>query len=185
MNKNHSDEELMRMLALGKSDVFSEIYDRYANKIFTFLMRTLAQKTELAEDILQDVFIKIARSPEKFNAERVFKPWLYAVAYNECKMHWRSAKNKPHQNISEYDHLPANHEMIDDKLHKKEMQLQIRKLVLEMDEPHRTVVSLRYFDELSLKEIADIMDTSEGTVKSRLFYGLKKLSLLLKNEQAA
>jgi RNA polymerase sigma-70 factor (ECF subfamily) len=75
--------------------------------------------------------------------------------------------------------------MIDDKLHKKEMQLQIRKLVLEMDEPHRTVVSLRYFDELSLKEIADIMDTSEGTVKSRLFYGLKKLSLLLKNEQAA
>lgn len=185
MNKNYSDEELMRLLASGKNEAFSEIYDRYANKIYSFLMRTLAQQTELAEDILQEVFIKIARAPEKFNAEKIFKPWLYAVAYNECKMHWRSAKNKPHQDISNYNHLAANHEMIDDILHKKEMQLQIRKLVLDMDEPHRTVISLRYFDELSLKEIAEIMDTSEGTVKSRLFYGLKKLSLLLKNEQAA
>lgn len=185
MNKKLSDEELMSLLAMGNKEVFAEIYDRYANKIFTFLMRTLAYQTELAEDILQDIFIKIARAPEKFNTDRIFKPWLYAVAYNECKMHWRSAKNKPHQDISQYDYLPANHEMIDDTLHKKEMQLQIRKLVLEMDEPHRTVISLRYFDELSLKEIAEIMDTSEGTVKSRLFYGLKKLSLLLKNEQAA
>lgn len=185
MTNTLSDEELMLQLVKGNKQAFDEIYKRYSARIYTFLMRTLNNETELAQDLLQNIFVKIAVSPEKFDTNRVFKPWIYTVAYNECKMHWRSPKNQDHQDIENVYHLHNEEELSDMKLHQKEIKQLLRKLVHDMEEPHRTVISLRYFDELSLKEIADIMNTSEGTVKSRLFYGLKKLSLLLKNIEKA
>ena len=85
----YSDEELMTFICRGEVEAFDEVYERYGKRLFVYFTRMLNFNRAAAEDALQDLFMKIAESPQKFDTSRSFKTWIFSVASNTCKNHYR------------------------------------------------------------------------------------------------
>lgn len=175
--KSLSDEELMERIIHRDKLAFSELYDRYSGRLMTYFMRMLWNNRNLSEDLLQDLFMKIAKQPELFDTSRVFKPWVYTVANNLCKMEYRKAgKKSPSVSLDKAPEIVDNSQKITEQVDRKAFTIKLKEVLESIKEPHKSTFTLRYFEELSLKEIAQIHDCSEGTVKSRLFYTLRKIA---------
>jgi RNA polymerase sigma-70 factor (ECF subfamily) len=177
--ENESDEELMLRLRDKEREAFSMLYDRYAGEMVNFFYSRLGQDEAKAQDFLHDLFLKLLNDPEKFTPGRSFRPWLYSIAMNMCRNEYRSFKVREDYRLSGFPDLHGRaegSEKIDLKLFEKELNAKLSLL----DETHREVFLLRFREELSISEIAGLMGCPEGTVKSRLFYTLKALSVQLK-----
>lgn len=157
----------------GDEEAFNEIYARYSSRILHFLFRMLGQDEALAQDFLQDVFLKIVTAPEKFDPTRNFKTWIFTVAANLCKNSFRNKKylpsSLPHANevIAE-----SNVGDLDDETFKADFLIALDQLL----PVYKEVFVLRYEDDLSLNEIAVVADCPLGTVKSRLHSATRILS---------
>lgn len=174
--ENLSDEALMPYIVARKSKAFEVLYERYRVRMYRFFYRMLWQDEDIANDFLQDLFLKIIEKPQLYNSSKPFKSWIYSVANNMCKNAYRS---KRFFETIDNQSLTTNEEAeytLDDTYIQHILQQEIQAL----DESHGTCIMLRYFEEMSVKEIAQILDISEGTVKSRLFYGVKKLEQRMK-----
>ena len=178
--KKSSDEELMLSISKGDKKAFDELYVRYADALLRYFSRLLWKDREKAEDFVHDLFAKIIQKPELFDASRTFKTWVYSVANNMCKNEYKKQEVRKnttngidHVNVTDqHDVLKETHESIFQNTYNESIQ--------QLDSKHREVFSLRHEDGLSIKEIAEILDLNEGTVKSRLFYATKQLADLLK-----
>jgi len=176
VSQESSDEDLMRMLQCGDRGAFDEVYRRYSVRLLHFMYKMLSDE-ERAQDLLQDLFLLLVESPEKFNADRKFQPWVFTVAANLCRKEYRGPiKTEIYDNISSIsaDELMAP---IDNAIFKKHLRKQLQTLEFE----HKTTFMLRYQEGFKIKQIAEIMNCSEGTVKSRIFYTNKKLAKNLKD----
>ena len=165
----------MRMLQGGDRGAFDEVYRRYSVRLLHFMFKMLSDE-ERAQDLLQDLFLLLVESPDKFDANRKFQPWVFTVAANLCRKEYREPiKMDLYENISSIsaDELIAP---IDNQIFKKHLRKQLQGLEFE----HKTTFLLRYQEGFKIKQIADIMNCSEGTVKSRIHYTNKKLAIELK-----
>jgi RNA polymerase sigma-70 factor (ECF subfamily) len=172
-----SDEELMKLVCKNNNKAFEEIYIRYSNKLQFFFFRILFKDKEKAKDFTQDLFIKIIEKSSLYNNAHSFSTWVYTMALNMCKNELRKEKTvkKYNEQISSETYISSNKnllEEIDLPYYKKELDIALE----ELDYSKRIVFILRYQEELSVKEIAEIMDCPEGTVKSRIFYAIEALS---------
>lgn len=172
----------MKLLADGDSNAFGEIYDRYTKPLMIYFTRMLWKDKEKARDFMHDLFTKIIDRPNLYNPERPFKTWVYSVAHNMCKNEYRKQEVRSNtallglnENVSGNTETEKNKHM-DAEGFNKALYDELDKL----EEIQRTTFLMRYKMDLSIKEIADITQSNEGTVKSRLFYTLKKLSEKLK-----
>lgn len=174
--KHFSDEQLMQLQAKGNKKAFETLYARYHQKMFWFFSKTLKDSIK-AEDFTQDLFLKIIENPASFDSSKKFSTWIYAVAINMCKNEWRNSenRNKNHEVIKsvEPQFTDSNAEKsFDYKLFKK----QLNQVYDELDPNNQLLYALRFQQELSIKEIAEILNIPEGTVKSRLFQLVHSLS---------
>lgn len=172
-----SDEELMQRVTRGDKRAFDAVYTRYSGALMRYFHRMLWRDREKAEDFVQDFFMKIVKQPEAFDAKRKFTTWMYSVANNMCKNEYRRMEiRKPTEFESVSGILTSDQpdagKRLDRKLFMNSLSVELEK----MEETHRSVFVLRFEENLSLKEIADVLGISEGTVKSRLFYTLRKLA---------
>lgn len=177
-----SDEELMISISKGDKRAFDELYQRYSKPLVSYFFRMLWKDREKAEDFMHDLFAKIIRKPESFDPSRSFKTWMYSVANNMCKNEYKKQevrKNTSNGLDSSYtvNDVNANvlHE-VQDVQFRNEFEL----CLAALDEKHSEAFKLRHMDGLSIKEIAEILELSDGTVKSRLFYATKYLAESLK-----
>jgi len=169
-----SDEELLHSLGRGNSSALDELYGRYAKRIVFYCTKMLSDP-QRAEDIVHDIFLKIIEKPSFVDTQKSFSTWVFSCAYNACKNEYRRRQTKeiPHQDIDEQLIQQA------DFIHDTDISLFKELLEQSLDElssEHRTVFILRYTEDFSLKEIADVTGIPEGTVKSRLYYAVKKLA---------
>jgi RNA polymerase sigma-70 factor, ECF subfamily len=174
------DEELPGFIAGGDQKAFEELYKRYSQRMLRYFHRMLWKDKEKAEDFMQDIFLKIIRDPSAFDPKRKFSTWIYSVAHNMCKNEYRKQSIRHQTDYEEAIELHAAEGI------GPEMQIDVRRfrnLVYEeleqLDETQRTTFLLRYEESFSIREISQVLDCSEGTVKSRLFYTLKKLAAKL------
>lgn len=175
--QNHTDEELMQKAAAGNSHAFEIIYERYSAKLLGYFHRMLWKDRELAEDCLHKLFLKLIEKPELFNAQYSFKTWIYSIAHNMCKNEYRRMEKINGDNIQQKVAADAAEKPLGDlALDNKKFIAALDKELGQLGENHRQTFELRYFEHNSIKEIAQIMQCSEGTVKSRLFYTLKALA---------
>jgi len=177
-----TDELLMAKVADGESTAFSELYDRYSSPLINYFYRMLWRDREKAEDFMQELFTKLIHKPHLYNPERKFKTWLYSIANNMCKNEYRrmEVRKNTSNGLDERSDV-KDHNVLSDKIVDRTIfNDKLNEELLELSESHRSVFELRYREDLSIKEIAEIMDCSEGTIKSRLFYTIKKLSEKLK-----
>lgn len=177
----YTDEQLMDEVVKGNSRAFTEVYERYSRPMLNYFYKMLWQDKLKAEDFMQELFTKIIHKPHLFNSKLKFKTWIFSIANNMCKNEYRKqevrkgSNNDLHDNIVSDDSADqvkkVDESIFNDRL-KEELNL--------LSSSHREVFILRFKQGLSLKEIAEVLDVSEGTVKSRVFYTLKKLSANLK-----
>ena len=176
------DEKLMISIAKGDKRAFDEIYNRYSGPLLGYFTRMLWRDREKAEDFVHDLFAKIIRKPELFDPGRTFKTWVYSVANNMCKNEYK--KQEIRKNTS--NGLDESYNVRDDnfdvyrELEDRQFRDVLEQRLMDIDPKHSEVFRLRHENGLSIKEIAEVLSLSDGTVKSRLFYATKYLAQRLK-----
>jgi RNA polymerase sigma-70 factor (ECF subfamily) len=170
-----SDEELMSLLTKGGQSAFDELYLRYSKPLLNFFFRMLNNDREKAEDLLHDLFLKIIEKPDSFDGNKKFNTWFYTLASNMIKNEYRSRQIKS-QHVADTFNLiqeyEFNSENLDRQLFENRLQTELNKL----DSDTKTIFNLRFHEEMSVKQIAEIMGCPEGTIKSRLFYLTRQLA---------
>ena len=176
-----TDEELVRYIVKGHEKAFDELYQRYARKLHAYFYRNLGKDNSLANDFLQELFLKVIEKGELFDPQKKFSVWIYAVAGNLCKNEYRRIQRHAVPGLPE--ELP-NHLFTESGAADKHDSIVfgslLQKELDKMEASHRECFLLRFQQELSIKEISEILECPEGTVKSRIFYTLKKLAESLK-----
>lgn len=180
-HKHQTDEELMSLVfTRGSEQAFEELYNRYYKKLLWFSMRLVGNK-EKAEDIVQDTFIKIIDKPAAFNPMWKFSTWIYTIVNNACLTNMRNEIQRDKLLVENY--VPVHITHLKHSIDVKFIQQKINALYKELSSKEQVVFVLRFEQELSIKEIAAIAQIPEGSVKSCLFYLLKKIAQQLKNYQ--
>lgn len=179
-----SDEELMLHLRSGEVLAFDEIYYRYSKQLLGYFIRMLNFDKGLAEDALQHLFLKIAEYPEKFDASRSFKTWIFSIASNSCKNFYRHQKVvfESKEELSYLGEKANNDEFL--KAASRMDAIEFRKILdealNELSPEKKEAFILKYQEDKTIADIAFIQNCPEGSVKSRLHYTLKTLEEKLK-----
>ena len=182
--KDLSDENLMRLVGKRDDKAFEEIYNRYNKRLFYYFFKMLWKDREKAEDFVHDIFTKIVNNPDIFDPNRPFKTWVFSVANNMCKNEYKKNEVRKTQDEFEFKEeiMPSENGLSGAKQHDNQVFNQsLNREISKLDEKHKSTFLLRYKEELSIKEISESLGISEGTVKSRLFNTIKKISVGLKN----
>lgn len=172
-----SDEELMTSLVRGRQQAFNELYRRHARRMYHYFLRMLNRDEEKAGDFLQDLFLKIAEKPQRFDADKRFSTWLFSVAYNMCKNEYRRMNVRRNMEAGhDLDAMPCAAVASDGFVEQRQFMDALDRELHGLDEQQRTCFLLRYKEQFSIREISEILDCPEGTVKSRLHYTIRRLS---------
>ena len=177
-NEQESDEALMESVKNGDMTAFDLLVKRYQKPVVNYLYR-LTGNFALAEDIAQESFLMLYRKAKLFHSAGCFKPWFYKIVTNLCNQELRKKKFLfSHQEIVSDDMIEfqkINSQSPSQKIEEKEIQSQIRHLINSLPKKQRIAVTLHIFEEFTYQEIADILNCSIGTVKSRIHYGLQSI----------
>jgi len=171
------DAELVRKHLAGDPDAFRLLYEKYGDKVFASAYRIVGEH-HAAADLVQEIFVKIHGELRRFKFESKFSTWLFRVTVNHALN--RASEGSRHARIHEKIVRDGKGDPggtkegrpVDDEVHRALQQLSPKL---------RTVISLRYLEGLSYEEIAEILELSIGTVKSRLFLAHETLRPMLKD----
>ena len=179
--QKESDEQLMKMVAKGDQMAFDEIYNRYASKLAYFFARKLKHDKEKGEDFIHDLFAKLIDRPELFDTSRTFKTWIYSVANNMCINEYKkmAVRSNTSNGLSSDIPVSSKDSSVVDQVADKEFSSALEEQLSKLEEKHSSVFCMRHIDGLSVKEVAEVLEINEGTVKSRLFYATKKIASAL------
>ncbi len=172
-----SDEGLIdRITNQGKTDLYGVIYDRYANKVYRKCM-SFVKNEEQAQDMVQEIFLKVFYQLTKFKGNSRFSTWLYAITYNYCVEQYR--KQSRYKTVE----LDPKKEAIPEEEEEKEL-LQTRsdhlKQALDKIPPEdRMILLMKYQDDISIKEIMEYLVISESAVKMRLSRARKRVKAII------
>lgn len=180
-----TDEQLAHNTQLGKEDDLVTLIERHYDALIGYLYRLGGGDRALAQDLVQETFIRVMRGIQQYEYPRPFKAWLYTIATNLARNHYRRPDTR--RTVEEDDSLPepasigrAPEEIVTDE---DEARLVVAQLATLPDH-QREVVILRYYEELSLAEIAEVLGIPVGTVKSRLSLGLSRLRASMEEQTA-
>lgn len=179
--KDYSDETLMPLVVKGNEKAFDELYQRYSGKIHYYFFRMLGQDQDRADDFTQDLFMRVIEKAAYFDPKQRFSTWLYAVAGNMCKNEYRRMERRPEQALPENFEIAMQRDgmYLDSETDQALFRQQLHKALEDLDFTHRQCFILRYQQDLAIREISEILGCPEGTVKSRLYYTLRKLATAL------
>ncbi|TXD84846.1 sigma-70 family RNA polymerase sigma factor [Subsaximicrobium wynnwilliamsii] len=177
----NKDQILINQIVKGDTSAFTVLVDNYKDLVFTLALRMLKNREE-AEEVAQDTFIKAYKSLANFKGDSKFSTWIYRVAYNTCLD--RIKKNKKHLNDVPIDEF-TEHELktIDNALQQlmtAEKNETIKKCIAQLPSDDAFLLTLYYFDDLSLEEISKVVDLTPNNIKVKLFRFRKKLASILK-----
>jgi RNA polymerase sigma-70 factor (ECF subfamily) len=178
--------EWVRAALTGDQDAFAELVYTYQDSVYNLCYRMLGERTE-AEDAAQETFLKAYLNLKRYDPERSFKTWLLTIASNHCIDRLRRRRMKW---LSIDDQLPPNVSLRSDEPEPEDAMLftqrsqAVQELLDKLAPDYRAAVVLRYWYDYSYLEIADILDTTESAVKSRLFRARQMLAEKLKPQSA-
>lgn len=173
---NLNDEELMVRSARGDKQAFSELYKRYAGRLNYYFSSMFRFDNLKANDFSHDLFLKIIEHGDSYNKEKKFSTWIYSIAANMCKNEFRRLNHERSYQENETGITPVHLDFAEEHIDFKIASHELKSIMEELSSESRGLILLRYSEELSVKEIAQIIGIPEGTVKSRIFYILKNIT---------
>ena len=178
----------IKQVLKGDQNAFADIVSLYQHKLYQVCYRMLANKQE-SEDIAQEAFVRAYMNLHTFDQKRKFATWLYRIATNLCID--RIRKKKPDyyldaevagtEGLDMYSQIAADDQLPEEQVEQMELQDRIQYEIGCLPDKYRSVIVLKYIEELSLQEISEILDMPLGTVKTRIHRGREALRKQLNN----
>lgn len=175
--KNQSDEQLALLAKEGSDDAISELYRRWFSRLRAFACRYVGNQHE-AEDLVQELFLKWVNRPELFDSAKSFSSWIFVSLRNQCLNLLRNDKTR--RTLAELHFNPDPLVSFQNGMDAQKLKLELAEWYKTLSEKERLVFVLRFEHQLPLKEISEIAGIPEGSVKSCLYYLLKKVSPIAK-----
>ena len=179
-----SDETLMRHIKDGDMESFESLVKRWECPLLNHCYR-LVNNVDLAEDLRQEIFLRVYRAAGTYQPTAKFSTWLYRIATNICLdtlAKQRHRKTIPIDTVSgDLDAKAIAHPVAqpDELAERKEAEQQVRLALERLPEDLRVIVVMRYYDGLKFREIAEILNCPVSTVKSRMAAGMRRLNQML------
>ncbi|NMB95342.1 MAG: sigma-70 family RNA polymerase sigma factor [Clostridiaceae bacterium] len=175
----------------GDINAFEKLIETYQKKVFNIAFGMLNNYDD-ANDVAQEVFIRIYKSIKNFKGESSFSTWLYRITTNACLDELRKRKNKNVVSIDEdilFEEGEVTRQIVDDSptpdiiAEQKELREIVNDAIAQLSEEHRTVIMLRELQGFSYEEISNIINCPQGTVKSRINRARSALKNILKSKR--
>ena len=173
----------MALLSQGDKDALAELVRRYQNDIFRFCLHYL-REVEWAKETAQETFIRVFVARGRFDPSRRFRPWVLCIARNLCLNELKRKKTVPMASLEEYasaardesgEVLRSRADSPDQRMIVAERRQLLAKALDSLDEDAREIVMLRFFERMPARDIAEIVDSTPGAVRTRLHRILKLL----------
>ena len=170
--KKFTDEQLVALfIETQKNLYFEQLYDRYSDKVYRKCLSFVKDDAK-AEDFTHDVFLKLALNLSSYKETAKFSTWLYSITYNYCIDQTRISKKYSEVKLDENFDVPDD----DDDSEMAELEAQkLNKAMKQIMPEEKSILMMKYQDDLSIKEISDSLDISESAVKMRLLRAKEKL----------
>lgn len=177
------EQQLIKIYLANPDEGIDLIISRYKTSLYSFCVH-LSRDRQAAEDLFQDTWVKVFRNINKFDADKSFESWLFTIAINTYRDGYRKAKRWLNR-IVDYTDTDAKYEIIDNAIStygipeeivlKQESKKALKKAIEKLNDKQKIPLLLYYFKSFSYKQIAEILDIPEGTVKSRINTAKSKL----------
>lgn len=159
-----------------KRKSFLFYFEKYKDKIYNYFFYRVNYNRDLAEDLTSEVFLKAFKSFGKFDESRPFQSWIFAISRNHLINHYRVSGRE----FALEEDIKAPADNLLQKIGQKEEAEKILAVISGLDEYHRDVLLLRFVDELSNKEIAEVLEKEEGAIRVQISRALNKLRDIIK-----
>ena len=185
-----TDHQLIHLFMDGELQALEVLILRHKDKLYTSILFLVKDKY-LAEDIFQDVFIKIIDTIRggRYTEEGKFLPWAMRIAHNLCVDHFRKVKRTPAIKTSDdrdiFEVLNFTEDGADVKMMKRQSYDRVRRMLDQLPDDQKEVIILRHYGELSFKEIASLTHCSINTALGRMRYGLINLRKMMAEKHIA
>ena len=164
-----------------KDKAFTELITLYKERLYWHIRKIVISHDD-ADDVLQNTFIKVFKNIDKFNQESKLFSWMYRIATNESITFINKRAKNRNVDISDYQQELASTLASDDFFTGDEIQHILQKAVATLPQKQQLVFNMKYFDEITYKDMSEILETSVGALKASYFHAVKKIELYIKKE---
>ncbi|WP_299163944.1 sigma-70 family RNA polymerase sigma factor [uncultured Eudoraea sp.] len=176
------DDYLIDKVIKGENNAYAELVDRYKQMVYTLAYK-IVKNREDAEEVAQDTFVKAYNALNDFKGDSKFSTWLYKIAYYRSLDYLKKNKRRVETtkiDISEEYNIASLDDALD-ALEAKDRTEIIKNAIQKLPGEDSVLITLYYFETLSMNEISKVMGISSNTIKVRLFRGRKRLAKILEN----
>ncbi len=177
-----SDSELLVEFRnpVTKEKAFTSIIKKYQEKLYWHLRRMVVDHED-ANDVLQNVMIRVWNGLENFREDSQLYTWLYRVATNECLTFLEQQKKRASVSLSDVESGLENKIKADQNFDGNKLEWKLQLGIQQLPEKQRIVFQLRYYDEMPYEEMSRVLETSEGALKASYHHAVKKIEDYIKN----
>ncbi|WP_431158597.1 RNA polymerase sigma factor [Winogradskyella poriferorum] len=162
----------------SKETAFRELLQLYKERLYWHIRKIVLSHDD-ADDVLQNTFIKVYKSIDKFKGESKLYSWLYRIATNESITHLNKNAKRLHISNEEQKDNALNSLTADVYFEGDEIQLKLQRAIASLPEKQQLVFNMKYFDDIKYKDMAEILETSEGALKASYHIAVKKIETYL------
>ena len=175
-----SDNELLLRFksADTREAAFTDLIKKYQERLYWHIRRMVVSHED-ANDLLQNVLIRVWNALEKFREESQLYTWLYRIATNECLSFLEQKKKRATLQLSDDENGLVHQLKADADFDPQKLEWKLQVAIQQLPEKQRIVFSLRYFDEMPYEEMSNVLDTSEGALKASYHHAAKKIERFL------
>ena len=156
----------------NRDKAFVKLLDLYQERLYWHI-RKIVGTHENADDVLQNTFIRVYRSLEKFKQQSSLHTWMYKIAYNESIRFLENQKKRTHTSINDVNDKYLENLQEDVFFDGDEIQKKLQQIISQLPDNQKRVFLMKYYDNLKFKEIADILKTKESTLKTHYYAAVK------------
>ncbi len=164
----------------NKEKAFTAIVKKYQEKLYWHIRRMVIEHED-ANDVLQNMFIKVWKGLENFREDSQLYTWLYRIATNESLTYLDQQKRRSSVSFSDVETGLSNKIVADKNFDANKLEWKLQLAIQKLPEKQKIVFSLRYYDEMPYEEMSRVLDTSEGALKASYHHAVKKIEDFIKN----
>ncbi len=182
MTENLSDQLLLTQFKdpTTRERAFTHIIKKYQEKLYWHIRRMVVEHED-ANDVLQNLFIKVWNSLENFREDSQLYTWLYRIATNECLTFLEQQKKRSTISLSDTEAGLSNQIKADKNFDANKLEWKLQLAIQQLPEKQRVVFNFRYYDEMPYEEMSRILETSEGALKASYHHAVKKIEDFILN----
>jgi len=184
------DSLLIKKYIGGNEEALSKLINRHKSRIYGFIYSKIKEK-DLANDIFQDTFVKVIKTlkSNSYKEEEKFVSWVMRISHNLIMDHFRKVKRMPIQrdtdDFSIFSILSDNSLNVENKIIIDQLQIDLKKLIEELDDDQKEILKMRIYCNMSFKEIAEEKEISINTALGRMRYALNNLRKIIEKNKIA